>query len=94
MSSKAWARLLLEALQNDKEFRSRGFSAAFGPSGGVVVTHAGHFRGIWNGKADRVVWTPAGYSEPCFGTPSLDEALNYTLSQILHTEGCARTQVN
>jgi hypothetical protein len=85
MSGKVWTWLLLEALQNDEEFQSRGFTASFGPSGGVVVTRAQHFRGIWNGKANKYVWTGAGYSESSFSTSSLPEAVNYTLSEVLRT---------
>jgi hypothetical protein len=73
--------LLAEALQAEKSFTGRGYTAQHA-SDSVLVERDGHFRGIWTANQGRYVWTAAGYSEPRFSTMSLPEALNYTLIEI------------
>jgi len=73
--------LLAEALQAEKGFAGRGYTATSSPSN-LLVEHEGHFRGIWTVEDGRYVWTAAGYSQPSFSTTSLPEALRYTLIAI------------
>lgn len=85
MNNRSWSRLLIEALEEDVEFQSRGFTAQFGPVGGVLVRRAEHVRGVWNSRADRYLWTGAGYREPNFATASVADAVSYTLAEVLRT---------
>jgi hypothetical protein len=81
MNDKIIPRLLAEALQDEPDFISRGFTASCDQSA-VVIQRSGHVRGVWTNHAGKLVWTAAGYNEPKFATASLPEALHYTLREI------------
>lgn len=75
----------LRRLLANRPFRAKGFSAACGPTGGVVIDRGGHSRGVWHFHAGNYFWIPAGYAEPSFRTADVREALTHTLDVISQT---------
>ena len=73
---------LMQTLEEHGELKKRGFTAACGPTGAVVVDRWHHVRGVWHFHEGHYFWTPAGYTQPTFRTESLDGAVEYTQSEI------------
>jgi len=81
MKEQARLWMLSKALEAEAAFAQRGYTMDC-TADSLVIERAGHFRGIWTSRAERYVWTAAGYSEPTFSTASLPEALRYMLTEI------------
>ncbi len=73
---------LMLTLEAEQALKVRGFTAACGPTGGVVVDRWSHVRGVWHFHDNHYFWIPAGYSEPSFRTDSLSGAVAHTTSVI------------
>lgn len=73
---------LMQALESHKDLKPLGVTAVCGPTGGVVVDRWNHVRGVWHFHDGHYFWIPAGYSQPSFRTESLEEALDYTVTEV------------
>ncbi|MEQ1651414.1 MAG: hypothetical protein ABL897_02900 [Hyphomicrobium sp.] len=73
---------LMEALEGNETLKLRGFTAACGPTGAVVVDRWNHVRGVWHFHADNYFWTDAGYSQPSFRTDTIEHAIDHTMNVI------------
>ena len=69
-------------LEADQGLKVRGFTAACGPTGGVVVDRWSHVRGVWHFHENNYFWIPAGYGEPSFRCESQMDAITYTVTVI------------
>lgn len=76
---------LMEALEVEESLKLRGFTAACGPTGSVVLDRWNHVRGVWHFAGQNYFWTPAGYNEPTFRCGSLDGAVQHTLEVLAKT---------
>lgn len=52
-------------------------------NGTILIERRGHLRGLWRFADAQFEWIPAGYNEPTFTTPSVEEAAAYTRASIL-----------
>ena len=82
MGANAQNTALMEALEAQQILKLRGFTAACGPNGSVVVDRWQHVRGVWHFHASNYFWIDAGYSEPSYRTDSQDKAVAHTLDVI------------
>jgi hypothetical protein len=73
---------LMEALEKQHALKERGFTAACGPTGSVVLDRWNHVRGVWHYHDGNYFWTDAGYTQPSFRVESLDGAVKHTLDVI------------
>lgn len=73
---------LMEELEADETLKTRGYTAACGPTGGVVLDRWNHVRGLWHYVQGHYFWTPAGYNAPTFCCTTHEEALRHTLETI------------
>ncbi len=73
---------LMDALEAQEALKTRGFTAACGPTGSVVVDRWNHVRGVWHYHNGNYFWTDAGYSQPSFRVETLDGAIQHTLEVI------------
>ncbi len=73
---------LMEALQAQEVLTLRGFTAACGSTGSVVVDRWNHVRGVWDFRNGVYYWTDAGYSQPSFRAESLEGAVAQTLRMV------------
>lgn len=73
---------LMEALEQQETLKQRGFTAACGPTGAVVVDRWNHVRGVWHYHGGHYFWTDAGYTQPSFRTDTLEGAVAQTLNVI------------
>ena len=69
---------LKEALELEDGLKLRGFTAACGPTGGVVVDRWNHVRGVWDYHDGHFFWTDAGYTQPSFRVANLEGAVKHT----------------
>lgn len=76
---------LMQALEVDGGFKRRGFTASCGPTGGIVVDHWNHVRGVWHFHLTSYFWTPAGSNEPSIRVDTREEAIAYTLNVVAKT---------
>lgn len=76
---------LMAALEADQSLKVRGFTAACGPTGGVVIDRWNHVRGVWHFHQSHYFWFPAGYIEPSFRCDSQVDAIAYTVTVIAKT---------
>jgi predicted lipoprotein len=72
-------RELFRLLKKNDVLRSKGFSLAVDPEGGIVVDRAGHVHGIWSHDGRGYAWVSPGNSEPKFRTDDLKSAELYTV---------------
>ena len=73
---------LMQTLEAHDELKQRGFTAACGPTGAVVVDRWHHVRGVWHFHEGNYFWTPAGYTQPTFRTEDLEGALAHTIHEV------------
>lgn len=73
---------LLAALSGLDLLKGRGLSVSAGDPCGVVISYAGHARGIWHFDRGYYRYTPAGYGVPRYQAGTLDEAVSITLAII------------
>jgi hypothetical protein len=71
---------LMEALEQQETLKLRGFTAACGPTGAVVLDRWNHVRGVWHFHEGNYFWTDAGYTQPSYRTETLDQAIAHTLN--------------
>lgn len=76
---------LMEVLEGHETLKLRGFTAACGPTGAVVVDRWNHVRGVWHYHAGHYFWTDAGYSQPSFRADTIDLAIDHTVNVIAKT---------
>jgi hypothetical protein len=76
---------LKDALEALEMLKLRGFTAACGPTGSVVLDRWNHVRGVWHFHGGHYFWTDAGYSQPSFRVETLQSAVEYTLNVISKT---------
>lgn len=76
---------LMRALEGSEDLKQRGFTAACGPTGGVVVDRWSHVRGVWDYIDGHYFWTPAGHSIPTFRSSTCEGAMKYSLDEISKT---------
>jgi hypothetical protein len=72
-------RELFSLLEKNAVLKSKGFSLACDPEGGIVIDRAGHVHGIWNHDSRGYAWVSPGNSEPKFRTEDLKSAVLYTV---------------
>lgn len=82
MGANAQNTELMEALEGQETLKQRGFMAACGPTGAVVVDRWNHVRGVWHFHAGHYFWTDAGYTQPSFRVETLESAVTHTLDVI------------
>lgn len=85
MGANAQNTELMDAIEAQETLKQRGFTAACGPTGAVVVDRWNHVRGVWHFHAGHYFWTDAGYSQPSFRVDTLEKAIDYTLNVISKT---------
>ncbi len=82
MGANAENTALMEALEALETLKQRGFTAACGPTGSVVLDRWNHVRGVWHHHAGNYFWTDAGSTQPNFRTDALASAIAHTLNVI------------
>ncbi len=82
MGANAQNTDLTEALEAQETLKQRGFTAACGPDGSVVVDRWNHVRGVWHYHAGHFFWTDAGSSQPSFRIATQSAAVAHTLNVI------------
>ena len=76
---------LMRALEAEESLKLRGFTAACGPTGSVVLDRWNHVRGVWHFAGQHYFWTPAGYTEPTYRCSTQAAAVQHTLEVLAKT---------
>ncbi|MDX2306915.1 MAG: hypothetical protein NW216_01620 [Hyphomicrobium sp.] len=79
MSDEELEEQLGSLLLAQTKFTSAGYEVIYDKAGHVIITRAGHLRGIWLCERGELQWIPAGYNAPTIRVSSTEAAVDATL---------------
>lgn len=74
---------LKSLLEADGVLRELGFDVECDATGGLMISRRNHVRGLWHHDGQNFIWFPAGYNAAAFIAATANEALRFTLEQIV-----------
>lgn len=88
MSSTVAGNELLSRLVAEPSLARHGFQIDVAGVRAVMISHSGHFRGVWQRQMGAYHWIPAGYSMARYRTASVADAVDFTLRELCAQETC------